>query len=313
MEVSILVCTFNRSKSLRRMLESFVRLKVEPGLRWQVVVVDNASTDETPAAIAAFQGRLPLVAGREEKQGKSHALNSGLDLCEGRIILLTDDDVEVDPEWLATTLAAFRSQPVDAVFGRIRPRWPEGVPLWYSPRLDPALALLDLGSKPFDLNIGDDGFFGANAAILKDTVNRLGRWSVTLNRAGTGLLMGEDSEMCDRILRAGRRVYYQPESVVFHCFDTRRTHLNYFRRWFFAHGQSVVLRGVQFPAEGPSLFGAPRYLYSRAAEYALDSAWRWLFRSRSEAFAHETRFWGILGAMTQHRRNHVTAIEDGSL
>ena len=48
MDLSILVCTFNRSESLRRMLESFVRLEVEPGLRWQVVVVDNSSTDQTP-------------------------------------------------------------------------------------------------------------------------------------------------------------------------------------------------------------------------------------------------------------------------
>jgi glycosyltransferase involved in cell wall biosynthesis len=303
MDLSILVCTYNRSESLRRTLESFTRLEVGPGLRWQVVVVDNASTDYTQRTLASFRERLPLVEGREEKQGKSHALNSGLDLCEGRIVFLTDDDVVVDPSWLKATLKAFEAQPVDAVFGRILPRWPGGVPSWYSPRLDPALALLDLGPEPFDLRIGDDSFFGANAAILKDTVEELGRWSVALNRAGSGLLMGEDTEMCERILRAGRRVYYQPESVVLHCFDSRRTHLNYFRRWFYAHGRSSVLRGTQFPAEGPSFLGIPRYLYRQALEYALASAWRWVFRSRAVALAKETKLWSILGAMAQHRKN----------
>jgi len=307
MDLSILVCTYNRSQSLRRTLESFVRLEVEPGLRWQVVVVDNASTDDTQQTIASFAERLPLVAGREEKQGKSHALNSGFDLCEGRILLLTDDDVQADPAWLGATLRAFREQAVDAVFGRILPRWPGGVPSWYSSRLDPALALLDLGNEPFDLKIGDDGFFGANAAILKDTVDKLGRWSVTLNRVGSGLLMGEDTEICDRILRAGRRVYYQPESVVLHCFDARRTRLNYFRRWFYAHGQSSVLRGTQFPAEGAFFLGIPRYLYRQALEYALASGWRWLFRAPAVAFAYETKLWSILGAMAQHRANRKSS------
>lgn len=310
MDLSILVCTYNRSESLRRTLESFVRLEVEPGLRWQVVVVDNSSTDRTQETIASFQERLPLVAGHEAKQGKSHALNSGLDLCEGRIVFLTDDDVEADPAWLRATLQAFEAQAVDAVFGRILPRWPGGVPSWYSSRLDPALALLDLGNEPFDLRIGDDGFFGANVAILRDTVDKLGRWSVTLNRAGSGLLMGEDTEICDRILRAGRRVYYQPESVVLHCFDSRRTRLNYFRRWFYAHGQSSVLRGTQFPAEGAFFLGVPRYLYRQAAEYAFASGWRWLFRSPPVAFACETKLWSILGAMAQHRASRRVSSGD---
>ena len=306
MDASVLICTYNRAESLARTLDSLCRLRIPTACAWEVVVIDNACTDQTPTVANRFRGRLPLRLGHESTPGKSHALNSGLDLCSGRVIFLTDDDVEVDRGWLDTTLATFVLSGADAVFGRILPLWPHMVPDWYSPHLAPALALLDYGPRAFDLQPSQEGFFGANVAITRRAIDDVGRWSTVLNRAGKGLIMGEDSEICRRLLEAGKHVRYEPVSIVHHDVGAARLRKDYFRRWFMAHGQSSVLRGAEFPADGGRLGGMPLYLFRMAVGFGLRSLAARLKGDKADALAGQMRLCRVLGAMHQFRRGRDT-------
>ena len=303
MDASILVCTYNRATVLDRALASLVRLDRRPDVTFEVVAVDNNSTDRTSDVLADYADRLPLVCHRETRPGKSHALNSGLDRCRGEFILLTDDDVVVCPDWVCVTVDAFRRWACDAVFGRILPLWPAPVPRWYSKRLDPALALLDYGDTAFQMQPGDSGFFGANAAIRRKAIEAVGRWSTALNRVGTGLAMGEDSAICQRLAEQRFRVRYEPRSVVYHDVGLKRMNKTYFRSWFRAHGRSSVIRQSEWPCNGSRLAGVPAYLFRMAGEMAWQALCRRWRGTPAEAFAIEMGLQRVLGAVCEfHQR-----------
>src|SRR5438045_4488786 len=100
MKYSIVIATYNRAPVLRDTLASLARLT--PNVPWEVIVVDNNSTDETPVVVraAAQTFPVPLRYAFERQQGRSAALNCGFDLAGGQIIVTTDDDVRVPPDWL---------------------------------------------------------------------------------------------------------------------------------------------------------------------------------------------------------------------
>src|SRR4051794_22196645 len=100
MLISILLCTCNRSASLRRTLESLGKVRV-PGANAELVVVDNGSTDDTADAVRnAGLKNMDVRYLLEPGRGKARALNTGLDHVRGDIILFTDDDVLVAQDWV---------------------------------------------------------------------------------------------------------------------------------------------------------------------------------------------------------------------
>src|SRR5438067_12204351 len=117
MLVTVAICTYNRAESLRRALQSLTRMKLEPNLAWELVVVNNNCTDNTEQVIAAFADKLPLRRVFQPVQGLSHARNCAVDAARGRYIVWTDDDVVVEESWLTAYRQAFAHWPDGAVFG----------------------------------------------------------------------------------------------------------------------------------------------------------------------------------------------------
>ena len=108
--LTVLLATHNGAGTLPRVLEAYQRLTPPMG-GWRVVLVDNASTDDTPAILKDFASRLPLLALRTERRGKNVALNLGLEHVDGDLVVLTDDDAVPEAEWLvALSQAAARHQ-----------------------------------------------------------------------------------------------------------------------------------------------------------------------------------------------------------
>src|SRR3712207_3639443 len=98
MRLDVLIPTYNRHELLRRALASLLAADAPPGLDVRVTVVDNNSKDATRAAVEElmpkFGGRLSYLF--EGRQGKSHALNSGIAATDGELVAIIDDDEEVD-------------------------------------------------------------------------------------------------------------------------------------------------------------------------------------------------------------------------
>src|ERR1700722_16738649 len=102
MIVSVIICTYNRCKSLATALESVAASKLPDSMDWEVLVIDNNSSDKTSEVAQGFCQRFPnrFRYFFEPRQGKSFALNTGIQAARGEVLAFTDDDVIVEPTWL---------------------------------------------------------------------------------------------------------------------------------------------------------------------------------------------------------------------
>ena len=131
MSVTVAICTFNRAESLRRSLKSLAAMRVPSGLSWELIIVNNNSTDHTDDVVEEYRDRLPLRREFEPRPGLSNARNRAIDIAKGEYIVWTDDDVVVDAGWLTAYVEAFRRWPDAAVYGgRIKPRYEPPVAKW---------------------------------------------------------------------------------------------------------------------------------------------------------------------------------------
>lgn len=108
--ITVLMATRNCADILEGVLDSYTRLAAPPD-GWQVVIVDNGSTDSTPEVVRRFADRLPVTYVLEPQAGKSRAVNAGLRRVTGDLILFTDDDILPPAGWLRQYSAAAASQP----------------------------------------------------------------------------------------------------------------------------------------------------------------------------------------------------------
>src|SRR5207253_11169792 len=100
MHATVAICTWNRSQLLRQTLDQFLDLAIPAGMTWELLVVNNNSTDDTDVVLAEFESRLPLRRLFEREPGLSHARNAALAAATGDYILFTDDDVLIAQSWL---------------------------------------------------------------------------------------------------------------------------------------------------------------------------------------------------------------------
>ena len=121
MSVSIILCTYNHAVSLKQTLTAMQALQVPDGVAAELLIVDNASTDDTHAVAQA--AALPQLTVRylfEPRKGKGYAYNAGLAAANGDILLFTDDDVRVPADWIAGMIAPIVEGRADAVAGGVR-------------------------------------------------------------------------------------------------------------------------------------------------------------------------------------------------
>jgi glycosyltransferase involved in cell wall biosynthesis len=278
---SVLVCTFNRAALLRETLAALEAMTPPPQCDVDIIVVDNNSTDETSAVVAAFNGGqpFPVMYLREPAQGKSFALNRGLAHSRADILALTDDDVLPAHDWLCRIVEAYRAQDFTFVFGKVLPRWGATPP----PELltEPAqqiwgpLALLDYGDVPTHYEPDSCGLklpIGANLALSRAALIAIGGWRTDLGKVNNTLISGEDHEIFMRLRRHDLyRGFYDPGSVVRHYVPASRLTRRYFRRWFYWNGKTraLMLQDL-YPeldlARVLKVAGVPRFLYRQAFE-----------------------------------------------
>lgn len=260
MKVTVILCTFDRCQSLAKALESVAASALPSSVAWDVLVVDNNSSDRTREVVESFCCRYP---GRfrylfERQRGKSYALNSGIREAQGDILAFTDDDVTVEPSWLENLTAALHSGQWSGAGGRILP--PNGItfPYWLAidgPYLvEGPLVLFDRGSEPAELTVPP---FGANMAFRREMFEKYGGFRTHLGPP-PAMLRGEDTEFGRRIMRMGERLRYESAAVVHHEIPDSRLKREYFLSWSFGCGRASIRIGEK----QPSLWGIPGYQYS---------------------------------------------------
>jgi glucosyl-dolichyl phosphate glucuronosyltransferase len=284
-DATILICTYNRAPYLAATLDSIGRTPVHPGFSWDVLVVDNNSSDTTREVVESRISRYPAPLHYlfEGQQGKSNALNTGMAAAHGAIIVFTDDDVQVGPEWLAAAVRPLlESTAIDYTGGPVRPTWDAPPPRWLDPsgNLGGTIAVKDHGSEPFVFEDRMKTPLGVNMAVRRTLIETIGGFRPDLGRYRKALLGQEQAEFFYRSREAGARGLYVPTMVLDHVVPAARLTPSYFRRWWYwkgvsharvhqLHGRTELNLDVR---RVPRLLGVPRYVFGSAAEHLL----RWL-------------------------------------
>ncbi len=240
--ITILICTYNRCESLRETLVSILNLETNPKIKYEVLVMDNNSTDKTKEVVGNFSEKfeVPLRYILETRQGKSWALNTGIKEAKGDIIAFTDDDVIVDKAWLSEIHKAFVEHKCDGLGGKVWPRWEITPPAWLDKKLWGPLALIDHSDKAFYMTDKDLEFVGANCVYKKELFEKFGGYQTGLGPSGERLFRGEDTEVYQRFLAKQCKLLYSPDVVVEHCINKERINKKYFFQWYFDQAHSIL-------------------------------------------------------------------------
>ena len=212
MEISVVVSTHNRASHLPRLFAALSAQTIEEHVSWELIVVDNRSTDDTAEVVERCSAKagFPVTYVFEGRKGKSFGLNTGIALARGRIIALTDDDAVPAPDWLERVLLHFEMHnDVPCVGGRVELHDPADAVV--AVRLSPNATLTDV--KSFDpANIP---VIGCNMAMDAELLRAVGLFDVDLG-PGSRIGIAEDLDLLYRLTRSGHRIAYDPGLLVFH-------------------------------------------------------------------------------------------------
>jgi glycosyltransferase involved in cell wall biosynthesis len=308
---SVIIPTFNRASLLAPTLDC-IAARCRLDRPWEVIVVDNNSTDDTAPIIqraAASDRRVHYIF--EPHQGLSFARKAGIGASRAPLVAFTDDDVRVDEHWVSAMITAFGEHPhADVLGGRVLPLWPTEPPPWLTPEHWAPLALADHGAASFTISKDQPiCLVGANLACRRPVFDAVGPFTTTLQRVKNNIGSLEDHEFLLRVLRSGRRAVYDPRILVHAEVQADRLQRRYHRRWHAGHGHfHALLRSEQIERTGRgSLLGVPAHLYRQAAADAIAWVRARAARNSSRAFHHELRLRFFAGFFRTRAREYVQA------
>jgi glycosyltransferase involved in cell wall biosynthesis len=232
-QISLIICTHNRAASLAATLEAIAQQQVPTGVRWNVLVVANACTDETleVAATYARDTRIPSMHVIEElRPGVAYARCTGVRQSSAAWVAMVDDDCLLAEDWVAQACQFAEEQPYAGAFGGCNEiAWPPETPAWCLGHAD-SLAHQDFG--PESRRLPDQGKPSpCGAGLVLNRTALIGSGYLDRGRlVGRGphdVHAGEDSEMVFFVRNAGWEVWYCPALRLRHVISKNRTTLDY--------------------------------------------------------------------------------------
>jgi glycosyltransferase involved in cell wall biosynthesis len=225
--ISVIIPTYNGAKGILDTLHSVISQSL-PRDRYEIIVVDNASTDNTARLVQEFvttsEGHDSVQYVYEPRVGVHYARNCGALRASSRVLAYTDDDVIVDSKWLEALLSVHDEDPkIVSVGGRVLPCWKVQPPDWLHDFSAGYLSLLDLGDT-VSIRIGPD-IYSCNMTVLREALLNVGGFHPELT-GSEYLGDGETGTLMD-LLDAGWKVVYTPHAIVWHVIPASRMTMAY--------------------------------------------------------------------------------------
>jgi GT2 family glycosyltransferase len=229
-DVGVAISTVGRATALVRCLESLAEGALVPTT---VAIVDQSGDGAAVRAAAAFADRLPLRLERQSERGLAVGQNAAVRLTSEPIFAVLDDDCVADRDWLATIAGVLgENGELGGVAGRVLPLGEPAAGL-HAVSSRTGAARRDLGAEALPWDVGS----GNNFALRREWFERVGGCDTRLG-PGSPAKGGVDMDLFHRLLRAGARLRYEPDSVVYHERKSRRDRLE--RRVGYGHGMGAA-------------------------------------------------------------------------
>jgi len=278
-DFSVIVCTYNRAGNLPTCVAAIAEQQGAQSLQWEIVLVDNNSTDNTRAIAEKLAGNLQgptsLRYVFECQQGLNFARNRGIAESRGKYFAFVDDDILVSSRWLASLYRTLEDNDADAAGSCIHLAEHLRLPKWINLDMYGFLGYQDYGLHCFRMDGVAQYPFGGNMSFNRRVVDKVGWFNTKLGRKGAGrkrseLFKGAETDYFHRLAEAGARIFYTPDAVVFHQVQPFQLTKRYFRTIHFNAGyQKAFFDGTQYAR---TLMGVPLFLYQQFAR----NAWRYV-------------------------------------
>jgi glycosyltransferase involved in cell wall biosynthesis len=232
-QISAIICTHNRDQYLGAAIDSLLNQDIEQ--LFEVIVIDNASSDRTREVVEARLPHPHLKYIYEPVTGLSVARNRGALEARSQILAYLDDDAVASPQWLRVLYQAYENnEKLGVAGGKVTLLWAEGMepPVWLSENLAGNLGAYDLGGAV--VYIDEPGLTprGLNYSIRREFLEQIGGFDLNLGRVGKSLLSNEELRTTELALELGWRVAYLPDALVAHNVAPERVK----RSWFLSRG-----------------------------------------------------------------------------
>jgi glycosyltransferase involved in cell wall biosynthesis len=298
MKVTVILCTYNRCNELKTALSSVAASTLPESVSWDVLIIDNNSTDQTREVAEEFCKLYPERFRYlfEPQQGKSYALNTGIRESKGEVLAFMDDDVTVDPNWLRNLTACFDDNTWVGAGGRIILQWPPSVPDWLAtegPLVRHGFPGFYQGDVVKQL-VGPP--FGTNMAFRKTMFEKYGGFRIDLGCNPKNQIRNEDTEFGRRLVFGGERLRYEPSAIVYHPVPEKKITKRHFLKWGFDKGRG----------EAREFKIRPAYLFFQIGSWTL--RWMTTFQPRVR-FHAKIIVWEKVGAMLEWTRETFASEE----
>lgn len=239
--ISIIICCYNAATRIQPTLQALQR-QVDPGFPWELIVVDNASTDTTGEVAKRVWDQNPvttLTIVKEEQPGLIHARHKGLAEARYEIVSFIDDDNWVEEKWVVKIGDVFSMDPqIAAAGGQSLPAFEKTAPEWFSRYQQHYAVGKQMDRSGYIEN--EKGFlWGAGLSFRKSIWERLksnGYQNLTVGRQGKNMMAGEDTELCYAFRLMGYRLYYRDDLVLTHYMPDNRMQFSYLLKMTFGFG-----------------------------------------------------------------------------
>jgi glycosyltransferase involved in cell wall biosynthesis len=255
--VSIVVCCYNSAERLPNTLAHLSAQEVPSDLPWEVIVVNNASTDNTVEVAHKHWSKktsTPLQAVNESQPGVAHARRKGFAEAKYEIVCFVDDDNWVCPEWISIVSDLMTTHPdVGACGGAGEAVSKMDLPWWFE-KFQSHYAVGPQSVNAGDITLTRGYLWGAGLAIRKSAWSQLlnkGYQPLLTDREGASLSAGGDAELCFALRLTGWRLWYEPRLKFKHLLPSNRLQWSYLRGLYRGFGAAeAVLDAYQFARDG---------------------------------------------------------------